>query len=794
MAGELLDKTVRDLIKILEELKEQRGGRNLSQNTEAVKDNTSSLEDVVKAIEQNATDLIRALATREKFEERLQDLRDRAEYNSLLRRKKMLEDEEKERKKQTNAIQDNRTHIQKFTDDFIQKHEYDLKHMKTQQDLFEFYRKIQQRYGAASNEEIDAIKRLIRWKHAEQRTSEQLNNHYTKILFGTDLRYATDNIKMWAYELAKNYNWIVLLGKGLKGLHEELLKSREVGLPAFSQGIIQVLRDSFNTGMSTTELLDFKKQFVMTGSAAADGLNGFVKQVSEGAFEAMDKGLVASQKEWTQLNASLFDAVIKTGVKYKDAAKPNGPVDRLKKSFENLHKSVAMTSTEFAEMTQAIANDTEHRKLMLRMSPKQREAYVADTVAIQEHLITQKKVSKEQAQAMTDFIKKIQGETFKDRMKRALKTRLAMGLMGVSGGADMQQLIMKPAGSLSKDEKIRMQGYQDQMSRAGEARRGMGGVNELFVDTLNDKTNGIIDESRVMNTTLEETKSINKDIKGNTEKMFNTLDSMYTFLATGIGATWRLGITGLLLSAVALLGSMTLLLKGALGRGLLGQGSSSGWFKDLFKKKQAEEAAVNTARTKEFGEMLKKAALSIKDMGKSVLGGMATMLISGGLRMIGFLMSPVGIAVVIGAVGAALAYLVYKSGAGSWIGKQLADVTGASDPESYKDHDKIASDERELAALRAQVLEKRKRETVPTDILTAQQQQREKDREDREKNEIKEKNSRIARQAQDGVTEQKIRDQQHKQAVELLTAIRDYSELIADSTKKTAKKLNENRS
>lgn len=788
MASDLRDQTVSDLVDILKDMQRASRARDTNNNTDALKTNTSTMNEVVDAIEKSTTHIILAFKGYKAL----------ADYNKHLKRKKVKEDKEleeieKNRKKalenDTKAQKRHQSSIEKFTQSFLRENKNRLEHIKSNEELIDYYRNVQRRYATASDEEVEAIKRHIRWKHLELE-QERKNAHWTNRIFGKDMRYASDNLKMWVYQLSTSITPWALFVKGLKGLNQELNKSAEVGLPAFSHGLMTFV-DVFKTGMTVTELLDFKKQYVMAGSAAIGGLNGFVETVNKGALDAMSDGLVANQKEWAQLNGALYNAVQTTGTKFEDAAKRKGPIDSLMTSFKSLHKSVAMSSAEFIEMTEAVSKDADHRNIMLRLSAKERAMYVADTVAIQEHLMTSKKVSKEQAQAMTDFVKKMQGETYKDRLKRSLKTQLTAGLLGVGGGEEAARIIRK-GGRATKQEKQDLIDFQDRMSRAAEGRRGMGGVQELFIDTLNEKTNGIISESATMNSTLSENLEVNKETKGKIEQVATNINSLFEYISKGAGALLQTGM-------LALLGSISIgvwRLVSSDSLSLMGKGSKKG--KNVLAEEMDDFVGPRRRQKAQWGSKLfnlvKDGFSTVKNyftkpMNLSSLagsGGMMTRLISMSLPLI---------------MTAVVGYTAFKAGSALYDSFIKEHVVSAAQ-DDYYDADQVAKRKAEDEEIQRQLAQAKQIEAArlakqgnpAQKVVAVQETTRQKLEEENSKREDEERKYKNENdRSREMILALQEQNKLLKEALETLKKNNEFNELTADSTQKTMKYLRDQR-
>lgn len=574
-------------------------------NTKAVKDNTSSLNGVVDVIEVSADQIVKAIVG-------LDDATTVLERSNL---KKIARDQKEEKARQEAAaaaarkaagvIEETietqtraRTNLEKFSERFVQQHKYDMQYVKTSQDLLYYAQKIQKQYHDAKPEEIAAIKRNIQLLQSGVKDHER--QHWSMNLFNTDIRYASTNIKLWAHNLIQaNAPWLLFV-KGLKQLNAELSKSTDIGLPMFSDGLMG-LQDAFRAGMTPAEVMELKKKNIL-GASAAGGLDKYMDNLTDASRKMMDDQLVSNQKDGVELQSILLMSVQKTGLKYGQATKKQ--TDRLTNTFATLHKSIGLTAKEMGEMTEAVANDTEHRNIMLKLSPQQRASYVADTLAVQEHLIMSKKFNKEQAAAITDFIKKIQGETYKDRMKRGLKTRLAMGLLGVSGGEQMQKDIMNR--NLDEKGKKRLADKQAEMSKAASSRQAMGGANELFVDVLDEKTNGILSEARTTNDTLQLGMKTNTEENNKIITLMQKINSEVNYFLIGFKAVMQVA------AATIVTGLGILLLRTVLGRraAVLGQSGIGGMIgpqipaKELAKRKAAERAAERAIMFKDMGSRI----------------------------------------------------------------------------------------------------------------------------------------------------------------------------------------------
>lgn len=507
---DLKDATVKDL------------NTHLRKVGEKLDTNSSVLVNVISAVEDGIEDILVAFNKKTVVESKAAKEQNKAARENLATTNGLNDATERA----TDAV----TRTAKTYEEFrLKNRSHHIEHINSIDELNRYYEQLQETYKDSSlrdkqliREDMNNIRQGILARNSERKAVDA---------FRHETIFATDNIKSWVYKQTKQYGVLTTLFLSLKAFSTELNHSATVGIPLFTGNLGDYIQEIYKTGMSPTDILDMKKKYILGASAFQGGFTQYMKTITDISGDMKAKGLVASKEAGTKLTSALIHAVQTSGVNASDATRI--VKDSLMKSFERLHFAVGMTAEEFEEMTLTVSNDAEHRELMMRLSDKERKNYVANIVQQQENLMINKKVTKEQAQAITDFVKKIQGETYKDRLKRGLRTQLTMGMMGVQGGSEMRDAIMAGVNA-TKEQQALMATKSDELNRAYQSQMGMGGVYELQANVLNEKTGNLLSETTATNTILNDQLKINTQTKGNVEQGFSDVNRLLTDITQGI--------------------------------------------------------------------------------------------------------------------------------------------------------------------------------------------------------------------------------------------------------------------
>lgn len=311
-----------------------------------------------------------------------------------------------------------------------------------------------------------------------------------------------DSIAMWkdsliikGMRLFRNMDAWSKIVEGARKSGKELHLSIQTGIPLLND----YFTSAYNLAMTPEEVIQFKKQNARAAAAWSGGLTEFVDITSDVGDKLMDTGITADKQQSRKIAGDLLRLTQSFGLS-TDKARKLVEGD-LMKTMKTLQTNIGMTGEEFVEMTKSILEDNEQRELMLRLNEDQIGQYIQTQAALQNFLITTQKFHPEQAKAVTDLLKKMGGETAKDRLRRSLRTQALMGIMGVSGGEQLAAEMRKAPGK--RDESFIAEKLGE-LSKASEGMKGAGFAQELMVDALNEGTGGIINEARVTNNTLNE--------------------------------------------------------------------------------------------------------------------------------------------------------------------------------------------------------------------------------------------------------------------------------------------------
>jgi hypothetical protein len=279
--------------------------------------------------------------------------------------------------------------------------------------------------------------------------------------------------------------------------------------------------DALKSGLSVGELNEIQSEFKATAIAMNQTGQGFNESIYESQLEMY--GLTGSLAAAAKVTAATMDASRSLGLSFEDSKTMQVS---LQDQFRVFHDNLGYTAEEFGALTESIIKDADSRKLMLRMSDEQRREYVNSRIEMVK-FYEGMGLSGQKAIEMGERFDEMFGKkTAKDRMKDAVRMSVMGGMVGIDSqdSARARSIQMKAPGRQTAEEKKFLADYTNQISKGMEEFRGQGFTSELFVDSLNAKTDGLIDGISALNTDLNESNKKNVDIQNAHRN--ETLDNM----------------------------------------------------------------------------------------------------------------------------------------------------------------------------------------------------------------------------------------------------------------------------
>jgi len=754
-------------------------------NTHVIEDVSKVMEDSMVAYLKVAKNQVEAAKFKQKIDAHRQSRE--KELNSLLSVRSRLETlsnkkkQEQHRQEVADRYRDmidrrkaNMTSKQ-LVEAYKKEIDYRYSNIQTEREYNRVRQELQEKLKQASLEERDAI--ILKLKELDNqfmRTNTMFEHlrrrgHDAKNAIGDFAKKTIQSMATWEYFIS-----------AVKKSSDELILANR-----HNMGFFDLYIQSVRLGMSFEDTVALQKEYMTTAHGLRGGMDEFVTMLNEGAREWAKAGIEVDPIAAKKAQAALTRAIASTGSSVTAANKlVNGGLTR---TLNLLRTQLGVTAEEFAQMAEQIANDSEHRSLMLRLNPIQRQQYVANTLANEAYLMTTKKMTKEQAQAVTGFIKQISGETYKERLKKSLKMQAMMGIVGMSSkGAELGAL-MRKVGKNEKETK-QMSDLMGEASKRFETMRGMGPQFELAIDTMNDKSDGLINQIQVANNVLVEKMGVNTKVLENSQVIMGNILSVLleiknSFMSfTGLGLVKVLGALAAALLSVKLFGKV----KGLFGSSGSAAGSTGpGLWARISQKVGGWFTALRTAIVNGFSNM----AGWFKNLGSMFSG-------SGGFfsRLIGIL-NPVAKVAAVAAGSYWLGGKIYE-GATGLLGKPGTDAAKAEE-EKQKQLNKEAEQYRAMLKRQAdEALAKRGlAPTSPSKQIEEIKIQREAMKQvEKEKESEKDKGpSEVTFKGSDQLTNLEELLNETKKLVALITANNEYTVAMAETNKDVASKLRRNR-
>lgn len=206
-----------------------------------------------------------------------------------------------------------------------------------------------------------------------------------------------------------------------------------------------------------------------------------------------------------KFGTDMFHLLGKSGIKPTAAG-----MDALGGTFRVLNKIAGVTSDQFTQMmSQTLADQDIQTRL--RAAKKGERTAIIQGIAKQIEMNVAMGLTTEQAMGAAVAMGKIAGGGAKERYKRAAQIQMAMGAMGLQGGAELADLTRKGQARFRGDDAERFEILSTRLAEAGTAARGGDRGAEFTRDAIFRNLEDHFGETSPFNKQLAEGLEIDKD-------------------------------------------------------------------------------------------------------------------------------------------------------------------------------------------------------------------------------------------------------------------------------------------
>lgn len=316
----------------------------------------------------------------------------------------------------------------------------------------------------------------------------------------------------------------------------------------FDKGAVSQV-DTAQLGLSRPEFVQMAAEYRRT-MMAMGGMNETVQQLKASQDELY--AVTGDLKGSTEVAMQQFQMLANAGIRpTKDAMTKY--MSKLANDYKDYGARTGQTLEQFSATIRDV-NEDEATQQALRMaaSEQERQAILSSNQArIKENVALGMTV--QQATAAAKTLNKLAGEGPMERYKKSMKLQMAMGAMGIGGGAEAAAIYRKPQGKRTEAEKAQLQASMTQFENASseqmgsadmgsamyaEKIRGASGQSESDLAQFN--TNAVKPMTESLDKNTEVLKEMNANMKGWVAgfKSFDLLTSVMS------NAPWVAGLLG----------------------------------------------------------------------------------------------------------------------------------------------------------------------------------------------------------------------------------------------------------
>jgi uncharacterized membrane protein len=219
-------------------------------------------------------------------------------------------------------------------------------------------------------------------------------------------------------------------------------------------------------------------------------------------------------------------------------------------SFTRLQKITGMTGEQFNELTREMATDSDIQ-IQLRAANSQEREQIMQGIMARNAENRAMGMTAEQAKAVSKTLAKLAGQGPVDRMKQAAKIRAMSGMMGIGGGDEAANILIKGQRATPEEKKI-LQEHMSKISNAASESQTGGIGQEMMVSTAMDKMglSSLLGPGSEFNTRLAEGLKIDEKALEEQKGTNTILTKMLEFFDIG-----KAGVSNPLVQGVGAIGS-----------------------------------------------------------------------------------------------------------------------------------------------------------------------------------------------------------------------------------------------
>ncbi len=309
-----------------------------------------------------------------------------------------------------------------------------------------------------ADERIETEKKLLK---VEQDRTEQMDKHFGK------------NGRWWTKALG---GLAVVAGAAGKHIYDDM--RNQMGSAGIG-GFMSQVGEGWLRAVDPSELTRMSKDY-RAAQISMMGTSGNTLEIFEAAGRIQGELTTRTKNatEATELYAASAQSLVASGIKPSEKA-----ILAQIKAGDKLAKISGMTALEFAKLNQRLAEEGDMRYLMqstLKTERGQRRDMFTQLIAYNR----QQGMLQEQAERAAIALGAMAAESPLERMKKGARLAAAAGALGISGGNEMRQMMMR-GGPQTAAEAQQASDFLAQMSQQRQAARQRGDFGaELMIDRL----------------------------------------------------------------------------------------------------------------------------------------------------------------------------------------------------------------------------------------------------------------------------------------------------------------------
>ena len=309
-------------------------------------------------------------------------------------------------------------------------------------------------------------------------------------------RTLTENIQENSDALAENKKQIGLFKKNLTSAAFALAALKAVGKEAYevaqaaaatgSRVTAQQVLDAKKLGMSTSQLIRISSEYRQTMNATDMTTNEFNDALVKGAYSMVQ--YTGSLEAGMRLQAENMQLAKLSGA--SSSADVTNFTTSMNEAMKDFQAATGRSADEFTKLNKSLRMSSDTQNLMFKMN-KDNRLLLQQEMAHRRNALTSGGLMIEQADSFINTLNALQGDTAKDRLRKAAVMQATLGAMGLGAEGAEAAAILRKGGRAEPDDIKRFKAIGELAATVSSERAQGEFGTEMVQDHLNDLMGGL---------------------------------------------------------------------------------------------------------------------------------------------------------------------------------------------------------------------------------------------------------------------------------------------------------------